>query len=286
METKPPSARVAAVLIALSFVVTLGSCRGGCSTDRWVEVAAGEYAPVPGAPASGPSSATEAVRVDRDNQTAWFLLGDGSLVLVPFASLPRADWPAGCPTNIHSTHIEVLELKTETLTIGSTTFHRPVLIRDCPPDPEEIVLLSSGDIGVHGTACGRPGECISFEKAPAAISLPRSMKGYELYGWYVPEESGWTYTLVTGTNRTKSYAEVSAPGSMITKDDWVKITVRGTDALKSVLDLLPEGEVVTWHGTGWLEGAPAVGESFPDREIVREVERHCQRRSIRLEVVD
>lgn len=272
--------------ISLALVVLLGSWLTGCSTDRWVEIAAGEYAPARGAGASGPASTIEVVRVDRDNQTAWFMLTDGSQVIVSFTPLPRAGWPAGCPTNIYSTYMEVLEIETEVLTIASTTFHRPVLVRNCPPDPVEIVLRSSGKIGGSGNACSGLGECITFETASVATSLPRSMKGYDLYSRYVEEEDAWYYTLVTGTNRVKSYAEISTPESLITADDWVKITVRGIDSLKSVLDLLPEGETVIWLDAGRLEGAPAMEEAFPDREVVRGIERHCQRPTIRLDVVD
>lgn len=272
--------------ISLALVVLLGSLLSGCLTGRWVEIAAGEYAPVRAAGASASSSAIDAVRVDRDNQAAWFMLSDGSQVIVSFTPLPRAEWPAGCPTNVYSTHMEVLEIETETLTIASTTFSRPVLVRNCPPDPEEIVLRSSGEIGGSGTACSGAGECITFETASSTTSLPRSMKGYELYSWYVEENDAWYYTLVTGTNRVKSYAEISTPESVVTEDDWVKITVRGSDALKSALDLLPEGETVTWLGARRLEAALAMERAFPDRDVVREIERRCQRRGIRLDVVD
>ncbi len=271
---------------SLASVVLLGSLLTSCVTGRWGEVAAGEYAPAHGAGASAPASAIEVVRVDRDNQTVWFMLTDGSQVILSFTPLPRAEWPAGCPTNMASTHMEVLEIETDGLTIASTTFHRPVLVRNCPLDPVEIVLRSSGKIGGGGNACRGTGECVTFEVASGATSLPRSMKGYELYSWYVEEEDAWYYTLITGTNRLKSYAELSTPESVITEHDWVKITVRGTNALKSVLDLLPEGETVTWNDARHLEGAPAVENGFPGRAIVRQIERHCQRRTIRLQGVD
>jgi hypothetical protein len=246
--------------MSLALVVLLGSSLTGCLTGRRVEVAAGEYAPVLGAGASGPASAIEAVHVDRDNQTAWFMLADGPQIIVSFSPLPRAEWPVGCPTNIYSTHMEVLEIETEALSIASAVFHRPVLVRNCPPEPVEIVLRSSGEIGGTGNACSGTGECITFKMASVATSLPRSMKGYELYSWYVEEEDAWYYTLVTGTNRWKSYAEVTTPESVITADDWVKITVRGMDSLRSVLDLLPEGEIVIRRDAGWLEAAPPVEE--------------------------
>jgi hypothetical protein len=269
--------------ISLALVVLLGSLLTGCLTGRRVEITAGEYSPVHGAGASGPASTIEAVRVDRDNQTAWFMLNDGSQVILSFTPLPRAEWPAGCPTNVSSTHMEVLEIETEDLTIASTTFQRPVLVRNCPPDPVEIVLRSSGEIGGSGNACSGAGECVTFETASGTASLPRSMKGYELYSWYVVEEDAWYYTLITGTNRVKPYAEISTPESVITEHDWVKITVRGMNSLKSVLDLLAEGEIISWNDARRLGGALVVEEAFPGRAAVREIERHCQRRGIRLQ---
>jgi hypothetical protein len=182
--------------------------------------------------------------------------------------------------------MEVLELEIETLTIASTTFHRPLLVRNCPPNPEEVVLRSSGEIGGAGTACSWTDECIAFETAPGVALVPHSIKGYELYSWYLEEEDAWYYTLVTGTNRAKSFGEVSTSESVITQDGWIKITVRGVDALKSLLDLLPEGEIVNWLDPLQLEGAPAVGEARPDQAVVREIERYWQRRNIRLNVVD
>jgi hypothetical protein len=272
--------------VSLALVVLLGSLLTGCLTDRRVDVAAGEYAPVHGAGSSGLASAIQAVRVDRDNHTAWFMLTDGSQVIVSLTPLPRAEWPPGCPTNVGSTYMELLHIEEQALTIASTTFHRPVLVRNCPPDPVEIVLRSGGEIGGSGDACTGAGECIPLETASGPTSLPRSMKGYELYNWYVEEDDAWYYTLVTGTNRVKSYAEISTPESVITEDDWVKITVTGIDPLKSVLDLLPQRQIITWLDTRRLEAAPPVEEVFPGQVVVREIERYCQRRNIRLDVVD
>ena len=271
---------------SLALVLLLGSLLTGCLIDSWAEIAPGEYAPVRGAGCSRLASTVDAVRVDRDHRTAWFLLADGSLAVVSYVPWPRTEWPAGCPTNINSTHMEVLELETETLTIASTTFRRPLLVRNCPPSPEEVVLRSSGEIGGAGTACSGTGECIAFAPASSAASIPHSMKGYELYSWYSEEAGDWYYTLVTSTNRTKSYAEISTPESAITKDGWVKITVRGVDSLKSVVDLLPKGEIVTWLDSLRLATAPAVGEARPDQTVAREIERYSERRNIHLNIVD
>jgi hypothetical protein len=48
---------------------------------------------------------------------------------------------------------------------------------------------------------------ISISGDEQASSL-KSMKGWELYSWQKPE--GWCYALVMGTNRIKTYEEISA----------------------------------------------------------------------------
>jgi hypothetical protein len=73
--------------------------------------------------------------------------------------------------------------------------------------------------------------CAETEPLPPVSlpqSLPQSMKGYELYSW----KSGgtWCFTLITGTNRLKTPAEIASRESTI-EDDWVKITVEGVPNL-------------------------------------------------------
>ena len=272
------------ILLALSGLLV--SLLVGCLAGRQVEIGYGEYAPVRGAVPIGLSSDVASLVVDRENRIVWFAFSDGSQAIIPFDPLPRADWPPGCPTSIYSSRMEVLQIAAEDLTVGSTTFHRPILVRDCPADPEVIVLRGGGTVGGGGSACNGAAECISFEVTSDARLLPRSMKGYELYSWFVDEADAWHHTLITGTNRDKSFAEVSTPDSVVTEQDWVKITVRGAPALKSVLTRLPEGETVLWNPMRRLRDAPAAGDSQPDRVLVRELERICQRRDIHLNVFD
>jgi hypothetical protein len=262
----------------LAAVILLGGLLTACSIHRRAEVAAGEYEPV----RSACNSTIERVRVDRDHRTAWFMLANDSHVIVPLTPRPRSEWPEGCPTSVRSAAMEVLEIETEDLVISDVTFHRPVLVRNCPPSPEEIVLRSDGEIGGGGTACNGTTKCFVFAAAPSTTSMPHSMKGYELYSWIGGRGDVWVYTLVTGTNRPKSYAELAMPENVITDDGWVKLTVQGTDALESVLDLMPEDESITWLDTGQLEGVPAMERAFPDPAVVREIERTCQRRGIHL----
>ena len=95
-------------------------------------------------------------------------------------------------------------------------------------------------------------------------ALPRSMKGYELYSWY--ESTGWQFALVAGTNRLKTFAEVSSP----------RVRLASLEALKSELERLPSGEQVLWS----LDLVP--GTTLPPSDIVEEVHAFCRQRGIQL----
>jgi len=96
--------------------------------------------------------------------------------------------------------------------------------------------------------------------------LPHSMKGYELYSWQA--RGGWYFAVLIGTNRLKTRREVRAPGAR----------VKGVEALKRKLDLLTEGEEVSW-GAGLVPGTV-----LPPESIVQEIKGHCDRRGIILRV--
>ena len=92
------------------------------------------------------------------------------------------------------------------------------------------------------------------------------MKGYELYSWKSRGE--WHFSLLVGTNRLKTFSEISSP----------KISVRGVRALKGRLNQLAGGEELTWS-------AGLVPRTvLPPEEIVDEVKSYCERRGIVLRV--
>jgi hypothetical protein len=55
-----------------------------------------------------------------------------------------------------------------------------------------------------------------------------------------------------------------------------------------VLNRLPKGEEVTWIGDGWLEavGGLTGNIQLPGREVIKEIESHCRRLGIQLQVAD
>jgi hypothetical protein len=115
-------------------------------------------------------------------------------------------------------------------------------------------------------------------------SLPRSMKGYELYSW----KSGraWRFTLITGTNRLKTLAEITSPESVV-EDDWVKITVEGVSELKAVLDRLPSDAQVVWSGDRDLPSGSLIRPArleLPPGPLIEEIRSHSTELGIQLNV--
>jgi hypothetical protein len=95
-----------------------------------------------------------------------------------------------------------------------------------------------------------------------------SMKGWELYSWQADGE--WLFSLLEGTNREKSRAEIQAPDA----------TLEGIDALQTALELIAPGQYVTWWSPSWVEG----GLAFPSDEMIAEVERICDQRELGLSI--
>lgn len=149
--------------LVLGVFVLLG-CLAGCSTTRWVGIESGEYAVVSnrGEANEAAMRAIQKMRIDRDERVAVFALVDSSEIVTSFVPRDKTEWPAGCPTNIGSTRMEVLDIEEDTLTIESVTFSNPILVRGCPPNPMRVVLREDGEIGGGSGACTWPSECIFF----------------------------------------------------------------------------------------------------------------------------
>ena len=108
------------------------------------------------------------------------------------------------------------------------------------------------------------------------------MKGYELVSWQAGGE--WNFTLITGTNREKSFDELTMAGNEVNSDGYVKFTVTGVDDLLKILALLSQGEQVIWSGMA-LEGEVPEGTlyfTYPPDEIIQQVSDFCSSRNIQL----
>jgi len=101
--------------------------------------------------------------------------------------------------------------------------------------------------------------------------LPQSMKGYELYAWQT--ESGWVYTLIMGTNRNKSFEEITTPGNNTDGEGLTKVTVNNLEDLMTLLRRLHPGEEVFWSGIN-LSGQVSEGTlyfSYPPEEQITKI---------------
>jgi len=96
-----------------------------------------------------------------------------------------------------------------------------------------------------------------------------SMKGWELYSWQ--EDGQWYFSLLEGTNRAKTIAEVHAADAQL----------EGVDGLKPALQGVAAGQSVTWWAPSWAEGTV----SFPPAETVTQVQRICEEQGLDLQVV-
>jgi hypothetical protein len=117
---------------------------------------------------------------------------------------------------------------------------------------------------------------------PSVAPLPRSLKGYELYSWKAGR--AWQFTLITGTNRLKTLAEITSPEN-VEEGDWIKITAVGVSNLKSVLARLPAGTQISWISARHLD--PNVRDSGPRIRrppvwTIRELECYCSERDLDL----
>jgi len=161
MKEKTMEKSTVGLLIAIVLSVPLG-----CSADRWIEVEPGEYIVMDiHSESNGPTiSGIETLVVERESNTITIELEDGSQLVATFVSREKENWPAGCPSNIGSTRMEILDIQSINLSIEGMTFGNPILVRNCPPDPNTIVLREDGTIGGAGSACAWPDKDIHFAK--------------------------------------------------------------------------------------------------------------------------
>ena len=154
--------------VALTLMLVL--LLAGCVRHRWLEVEPGGYAMVRGTDEASRAAARQvrSLHVDREAATATLTLDDGSQVTLAFVDRERSEWPEGCPTNIIQHHLEVLDVEKSELSIGPMTFQEPVLVRNCPRDPREIVLREDGPIGGGGTA--RSASCLVFGQGTSTVT--------------------------------------------------------------------------------------------------------------------
>ncbi len=122
---------------------------------------------------------------------------------------------------------------------------------------------------------------VSVKSYIDTLTVPHSAKGWELYSWSNGNE--WNYSILIGTNRIKTFEEVTLSNSTGVH----LITVTGIDSLELVLTRFPEGEFITWIGEGWLESSWGVNYGnlkLPPQKLIDEITVFCKQKKLILQV--
>ena len=142
----------------------------------------------------------------------------------------------------------------------------------------KVILLIVSIIVMGG--CSETSPTVASTTSP----LPSSVKGYELYSW--SEGDDWHFTLITGTNRSKTSAEIASHGVIIDDNGWVKITVFGPQELEVILDRLPRSEQILWlDGTRLEISQESSVITFPPEDIVKQVRQYSHQRGLNLQII-
>ncbi len=97
-----------------------------------------------------------------------------------------------------------------------------------------------------------------------------AFKGVELYSWKSGPANQWSYSLLPGTNRNKTLAEITEPRNAIS----------GVNELKVQLAKLAKGEQVFWTSM------PGHAEpSYPTPEVVADIVRYAAERRVEVYAV-
>jgi hypothetical protein len=101
------------------------------------------------------------------------------------------------------------------------------------------------------------------------------LKGYQLFTW--KEKGHWHYSLLPGTNRERTYAEITAPPAVIV----------GTSNFESELKRLPKGTQVLWQsdapaGIKAPGSGGAMSFKHPSRKRIERIKSVCDKLGIKL----
>ena len=103
------------------------------------------------------------------------------------------------------------------------------------------------------------------------------LKGYDLFSWQ--RDGQWYYSLLPGTNRTKTYQEITSDG----------VARKGTRGIKEELKKLPKGATVLWvNGDSPSIAKASRGDApaldLPDGTRVRRIKKICDKLGLKLEL--
>jgi hypothetical protein len=111
---------------------------------------------------------------------------------------------------------------------------------------------------------------------PDNLVLNHSIKGWELYSW--ENSNGWHYSLIAGTNSSKTFEQVIQNN----------IVVTGETSFKKVLDKLPQGEEIVWIGEEWVKNCWISNNNdcfkLPPQNIINVISDYCHVKNLKLNI--
>ena len=104
------------------------------------------------------------------------------------------------------------------------------------------------------------------------------VKGYLLFTW--KEKGQWHYSLLPGTNRERTYAEITSPA---------RVNI-GTSSFQSALRRLPKGTEVLWQsdappGIKRPGSVETISFKHPSRKRIERIRKFCDELGIKLALV-
>jgi hypothetical protein len=136
----------------------------GCSLDQSLAIDSGSYViENQGQEIEGTFSVpVVGLQVNRQTGKVTAFLRSGERYQIPYTARDNGDWPSGCPGNIYSQRMEVFDLGEDGPTAKILGLDSPILVRNCPADPYQLVLRQDGELGGASTACPYPETCLYF----------------------------------------------------------------------------------------------------------------------------
>ena len=114
------------------------------------------------------------------------------------------------------------------------------------------------------------------------LTVTHSMKGWELYSW--PEGNNWKFSFLIGTNRTKTFSEVTSSDGSVNL-----IRVTGVDSAKIVLNKFSAGEYIMLLGLGWLQNrweGQYGNLRLPPQSLINELKSFSQQKQLTFTVAN
>jgi hypothetical protein len=118
---------------------------------------------------------------------------------------------------------------------------------------------------------------VLFVSLVAHGQAPQTSKAYELYSW--KDKGHWYYSLLPGTNASKTYEEITATNAVH----------RDTAGLKSALQKLSKGEQVFWMSDAPIAARKSpsgklLNVKHPSRARIKDIKALCAKLGINLKL--